>query len=863
LSFQGKYQILATLGDGEAQSFRAIQISTGRKVLIHHLTGGKPPAGQPDLTSLIFNFLRSASPEESRNLLHMGEEDGRAYLVTEDVPGCLDLRQWLLVSTGLLAEEKPAAAQPAQKALTPENIGSTQAYTTEAMRHALRSGGKPDAPAPPSPSPSGSSGKMDATSAYTTESLREALQSWGSAPAPTPGLPENPATPGDIEATRGYTTEARREALGSLKKPPAPAVPASGGKAAPEDIGATRGYTKEAMREALESLEKPPAPAPPKPAAPATPEDVEATRRYTKEAMREALDSMAKAPAPAAPTSAAPATPENIEVTQRYTKEAMREALDSLGKAPVPIIPTPEATAAPENIEATQRYTKEAMREALDSLAKPACLTAPTPETGVKPEEIEATRGYTTEAMRKALQPDQKGPAAGSPLPPTAPPVSEPEKFPSILQPPSQKSSSSSRAEVKPSEFTAFWEKSPAELAASPAGSTSAPLDSGPKPEGAPPARGVTAEFNSYWSSRESLGLQDSPTSAMMNLNVPLSESEKAPPAPAAAGKSSPPPFADLVLKPADILKPSAQPIEQVVINPATPRPVVDIPDTVIIRDIDALLGKKDVPPAPAAAPVANPAAAGKPVPEAKGAKGKPRMTTAEGFPILTQSKKPRTRTTQTGVPGKAGSAAASPAVGSPMPPDRPLPKPAPVIAPPTAAPPNKLLEPGPISGFSPEPAVNMPAARPVIPPVPSAPPRVVKPPIEPESADQFAQKATVKLAAQPAPSPSPGRPGEYTRMVRNIKELAGPLPPVGPLQDSTAGSRSAAQGGAGEGSGPAAPPPAYHEASIKFQPLPYVASEAPVHHAGKKRKSWVPVLILGGLFVMTVGLLLFFAFKH
>ena len=90
MSFQGKYQQLSALSDGESQTFRAVQVSTGRQVLIHQLTAGKVPPQQPDLASLIFKFLRSASEEDSRKLLDMGDEDGRVFVVTEDVACDMD-----------------------------------------------------------------------------------------------------------------------------------------------------------------------------------------------------------------------------------------------------------------------------------------------------------------------------------------------------------------------------------------------------------------------------------------------------------------------------------------------------------------------------------------------------------------------------------------------------------------------------------------------------------------------------------------------------------------------------------------------------------------------------------------------------
>ena len=103
--------------------------------------------------------------------------------------------------------------------------------------------------------------------------------------------------------------------------------------------------------------------------------------------------------------------------------------------------------------------------------------------------------------------------------------------------------------------------------------------------------------------------------------------------------------------------------------------------------------------------------------------------------------------------------------------------------------------------------------------------------------------------------------------MIENIRAAAGRLPPgVQP-----AGYQSAANppvpaptlSPASHLHVPASPPAPIHEVPRQFQPSLYRANDTPSHSAGRKRKSWVPILILGSLFLMTVALLLFFAFKH
>ena len=95
MDFQGRYQILEMLNDGEARTFKARQTSSGRTVLLHQLWVERTPPHQPDLASLVFGFLRRATADEMKVLIDMGEEAGRVFVVTEDLPIFHDLRQWL------------------------------------------------------------------------------------------------------------------------------------------------------------------------------------------------------------------------------------------------------------------------------------------------------------------------------------------------------------------------------------------------------------------------------------------------------------------------------------------------------------------------------------------------------------------------------------------------------------------------------------------------------------------------------------------------------------------------------------------------------------------------------------------------
>ena len=100
MDFLGRYQVLEMLKDGEARTFKVLQTSSGRTVLLHQLWVERTPPNQPDLASLVFGFLRRATADEMKVLVDMGEEAGRVFVVTEDLPIFHDLRQWLQAAAG-------------------------------------------------------------------------------------------------------------------------------------------------------------------------------------------------------------------------------------------------------------------------------------------------------------------------------------------------------------------------------------------------------------------------------------------------------------------------------------------------------------------------------------------------------------------------------------------------------------------------------------------------------------------------------------------------------------------------------------------------------------------------------------------
>jgi hypothetical protein len=131
VGFQKKYQIQAALSGGEVRVSRGLQLSTWQSVLIHQFAAGQASSQGPDLASLLFKFLRSDVGEKARDFIDMGEDDGAVYVVTTDVPECLDLRRWLGSMLDARAGKQAAPAAPKGSA------DSTRVFTTDTFRQAL------------------------------------------------------------------------------------------------------------------------------------------------------------------------------------------------------------------------------------------------------------------------------------------------------------------------------------------------------------------------------------------------------------------------------------------------------------------------------------------------------------------------------------------------------------------------------------------------------------------------------------------------------------------------------------------------------------------------------------------------------
>jgi hypothetical protein len=89
----GKYQPAEQVIDGAIQTFRGRQLGTGRAVFLHRIPNPTSQA-QASLLKLLLSSLYSSSVVKE-NVLDFGEEGDICYVVTQNLPQCLLLREWL------------------------------------------------------------------------------------------------------------------------------------------------------------------------------------------------------------------------------------------------------------------------------------------------------------------------------------------------------------------------------------------------------------------------------------------------------------------------------------------------------------------------------------------------------------------------------------------------------------------------------------------------------------------------------------------------------------------------------------------------------------------------------------------------
>jgi hypothetical protein len=490
---------------------------------------------------------------------------------------------------------------------------------------------------------------------------------------------------------------------------------------------------------------------------------------------------------------------------------------------------------------------------------------------------LEFTQDFTMEALRQTLRSPASVPASPSSGPRAAQsPVPSPEKAPGVLKPPPQiPSISSDVTDPGPTDLSGLWEKSsPARPAGLPA-SITVPPTSPRSPDGPSGVPEVTAQFLGMWSSQNS---HDAPFAAISTPEAQAADRER-PPATMAGpveAKGNVDPYADLLLARPDVLQSPVAPSKAEVSNPSPQfavTPAAQGPGAKTPRMSTGPLGEDNKAQPQAAASTSSPAANDKPEAGAKLTENVPRRRIPEGFEVVYQSSKRRSRPTLSGLPDKPGI----------------MPAPAP-IAPPAVTPAAGKVG-GSLAIYSPSaPGGPRQAAGAIeelpAPPLPPQAEHAVKdieqttrlgpaplmPPASvvsqtPPGDSPLIGRASPSILAPGHTTPNRDQPDEYTRLFENIRPAVAPLPlgvpPPGYQSAANPAVSTSAPAQASYLSVTASQTQPYHGVPPEFQTLVSLPHDKPSHSAGKKRKVWVPILILSSLFMMTVALLLFFALKH
>lgn len=396
MSFLQKYRIDSKLGEDETMSFRAVDVSTGRAVLLHQLLHGRTPAGKPELASLVFKYLPGSGTPGTEHFVEMGQDEGRVFIVTADVPVCQDLRQWFDLIAASREATNPFGTDLSSKSgwSQPGGYGGD---ATQAMADPLASGRS--APGRPARGqvPNGfevvfQSRKRQTNAGPLPEVPRRATVPVPPPPAESSALSDAPAQFSDMDKTALVTPPASPplRSAGPLSEP-APAVE----KTSDDDFAQMFSGLGESA----------PSPAPPSPAA---------------------------APTPPAPPAAPPAKQGPGEFTQMFMRAGKGKADQPAAPPPPPPPVPPRPTAPPPPAadksasgEFTQMFnTRQAAKSPSAPLPPPPVAAKPSalPEPATEKSD---SGGFTQ--MFSTLQAKQASPPPPAPLPVAAKPPAPPE----------------------------------------------------------------------------------------------------------------------------------------------------------------------------------------------------------------------------------------------------------------------------------------------------------------------------------------------------------------------------------------------------------------------------------------------------
>src|ERR1019366_6735827 len=137
MEFTQKYNLIELLAGDGVQSYRAVQMSTGRDVAVHLLVGGNTPANEALLVR-----LRAMQPQSMAKLIEVGEHQGNTYVVTV-APPYQHLEEWLAEQDRVAALahqfdkagfwKLPAAGSPAAPPTPVPGVPPVAAGTAQSM----------------------------------------------------------------------------------------------------------------------------------------------------------------------------------------------------------------------------------------------------------------------------------------------------------------------------------------------------------------------------------------------------------------------------------------------------------------------------------------------------------------------------------------------------------------------------------------------------------------------------------------------------------------------------------------------------------------------------------------------------------
>ncbi len=819
MSFQERYRLQEIISEKEAKVYRAVQVATGKKVLVHQVFGERTPTGCKGIVTLIFQQSLSPAQKGPTPILDMGDFEGHIYVVTEDAEPFLDLRTWLnthaatkAAAAARPAETKaPAAAQPSVASTAPPSEGASMTHffapreilakDRPAQPPSKAPGEAPTMPAPPdrqgpvaSP-PSGALDQLFAPSAAPGKPAAPSVPPVAAQPSATSGSrqpgeftrmfsgmgaarlgepAQSPARPGPIDAS---ATADRLTAVPSQPPttPPSPTTTQPAGGAAQEPGEFTRMFAFA------------PKPAPP-PRTDVSPAPV-------------AKPSAAFTPPPAAPTS--PASTQAESGDQKEPGSFTQMFFGGTRPTPAPSVSPAGKPGAPEK------------------LAEKA-----TPPT--------VPQGYEV-VFRSRKQPGTEPPVAGVEAPPPAatPPSAE-KPLVSSLPPPAQPSQG-------PGEFTQMFHGRPAQPATPPA---VVPRQAPPAPApSVPPVSEGPGEFTQMFHGRAA------PPAMPPGVTQREAPQPPSPPPPARPASESPGEFTNMFsmqiprksLEAATRPSPPPQPAAPFSAPPAPSKEPGEFTQMFRAGSVAEKPPERTVAPVPSDLRSSSPAAQQAPgeFTAIMGGYRAPRPTSPmeppSQMPPAPASPGPR------GAQGQSGEFTAM-FQAPPRPIAAPPVSPTPVAPPPPPAPAEPAIPSGPgeytriISG----------------PPIRSGGPQPAAPPAGAAGAPR------APIAMQPMQVP--------VMPAMQMQQPVAPMPPQAYIQP---GQIQAGPGGVSMQAPQVTPvmPTVPGQFAPAMQPMAIpmaVPQAAPAPTSAPKKRSLLPlIIILGGIFVMTVGLILYFALRH